>query len=362
MRLTHRLSIAFVLSALLACSSGSAHPAPSASSTEPAASAVGPASAWPTASAAASASAKPVLDALSGENLHKDATHLSSAEFRGRGSGSDDEGKAAAWLVAALDAAKVDKAFDERLVPFKYRYGSSANVVGMIAPDKSDKPGYVLVGAHYDHVGVDKQGNVYFGAEDNASGTAMVLGLARMLVARRAELDRPVIVAFFGAEEQGLHGSRAFAKSWPFKQRPIAMMVNIDMIGRELVDQPLVWLGARSMGILDGVDPEKAVGAVLSDKDPDIRRRVNAACEAEGVRAITVDDLPPNLRPRVAAMARGRSDHYPFELLGIPFAFFSSGESTDYHEPSDTADKLEPAVMERRARAILRFILDESRR
>jgi hypothetical protein len=355
MRLIHTLSLALTI----ACSSGSTTTAPSASATEPPASAIASSSA----TAPASASAKPPLDALSGDNLHKDATHLAAPEFRGRGSGSEDEGKAAAWPVEQLDAAKVDKAFGERLVPFKYAYGSSANVLGLIAPDKkSEKPGYVLVGAHYDHVGTDKKGNVYFGAEDNASGTAMVLGLARMLVSRKAELDRPVIIAFFGAEEQGLHGSRAFAKSWPFNERPVAMMVNIDMIGRELVDQPLVWLGARSMGILDGVDPEKAVGAVLSGKDPDLGRRVNEACEPEGVRAVTVDDLPPNLRPRVAAMARGRSDHYPFELLGIPFAFFSSGESTDYHQPTDTADKLEPAVLERRARAILRFILAESRR
>lgn len=244
---------------------------------------------------------------------------------------------------------------------FKYAFGTSANVLGLIAPETSTKKGFVLVGAHYDHVGVRKNGT-YFGAEDNASGTAVVLGLARALVKRKSELDRPVIIAFFGAEEHGLHGSQALVKDWPHGERPITMMVNVDMIGRSLVDQPLLWLGARTLGILDGVDPDKAVGALLADGDPGLKARVVAACEPEGVRAITADDLPPNLRPKIEEMSRGRGDHYPFEKRGIPFVFFSSGESTDYHEPTDTADKLEPEVLESRARAILRFILAESRR
>jgi Zn-dependent M28 family amino/carboxypeptidase len=356
MRPPPSLSVALVLAALAACSSSSASSNPSAS-----ASVAEAPSAAPSASAAASASASARVDALTGSALHKDATFLASPEFRGRGSGSEDEARAATWLAEQLDAAKVDKAFGERVVPFKYSRGKSANVVGMIGPEKSEK-GYVLVGAHYDHVGVDKKGNIYFGAEDNASGTAMVLGLARMLVERKAELDRSVIIAFFGAEEHGLHGSHAFAKKWPHKERPISMMINIDMIGRTLVDQPLLWLGARSLGILSDVDPETAVGALLTSKHPEVKSRVVAACEPEGVRAIIPDDLPPDIRKRVEDMSRGRSDHYPFELLGIPFVFFSSGESTDYHEPTDTADKLEPAVLERRARAILRLIVAESRR
>ncbi|MBL9022952.1 MAG: M20/M25/M40 family metallo-hydrolase [Myxococcales bacterium] len=255
----------------------------------------------------------------------------------------------------------MEKAFGARTVPFRYARGSSANVLGLVAPPASTKQGFVLVGAHYDHVGV-RNGATYFGAEDNASGTAMVLGIARALAKRRAELDRPVIVAFFGAEEHGLHGSRAFVKGWKDNDHPISMMVNVDMIGRSLVDQPLLWLGARALGVLSDVDPDMAVGAVLAADDPSLKERVVAACEPEGVRAITADDLPPSLRPKVEEMSRGRGDHFPFEQNGIPFVFFSSGEATEYHQPTDTADKLEPAVLERRARAILRFILAESRR
>ena len=66
--------------------------------------------------------------------------------------------------------------------------------------------------------------------------------------------------------------------------------------------------------------------------------------------------------PSVAAMSRGRGDHYPFEKKGIPYVFFSSGESSDYHEPSDTADKLEPQILEERARVVLRFVIESSAR
>jgi Zn-dependent M28 family amino/carboxypeptidase len=311
---------------------------------------------------ASSSVAPPLADPdLAGAALHADASFLAAPDFRGRGSGTEDEARAGAWIAKKLDEAGVEKAFGARTVPFRYSRGSSANVLGLVAPPSSTKQGFVLVGAHYDHVGV-RDGATYFGAEDNASGTAVVLGIARALVKRKTELDRPVIVAFFGAEEHGLHGSRAFVKGWKDGEHPISMMVNVDMIGRSLVDQPLLWLGARALGVLSDVDPDTAVGALLPAGDPSLKERVVAACEPEGVRAITADDLPPSLRPKVEEMSRGRGDHYPFELKGIPFVFFSSGEATEYHKPTDTADKLEPAVLERRARAILRFILAESRR
>jgi hypothetical protein len=332
-------------------------------STAPAASAAGPAaaSASAVAPAAASASARPPDD-LSAKTIFKDAEFLAAADFRGRGSGTEDETRAGAWLAKQLDAAGIPEAFGPRTVPFKYSRGNSANVLGLIAPKKSEKQGFIVLGAHYDHVGVDKKGSIYFGAEDNASGTAVVLGVARALIKRKEELDRPVIVAFFGAEEHGLHGSKAFVAAWPLAERPISMMVNVDMIGRTLVDQPLLWIGARAAGILADVDPETAVGALVPDKDPSIAARVKEACQAEGVRAVVPADLPKEIRGQVEGMSKGRGDHYPFELKGVPFVFFSSGESSDYHQPTDTADRLEPEILESRARAILRFVVAESRR
>ncbi len=346
------------LVALAACSTGGTSSAPtSGAPTTPAASA-------PSSAPRPEASAAPLApdDPLDGRSILRDATFLAEGSFRGRGSGTEDEARAGAWLVEQLDRAKVPKAWGQRTAPFDYLgQRKSANVLGVVEPEAPGKPGVLVLGAHYDHVGVQR-GQTYFGAEDNASGTAVVLAAARALMSRRAELGRTVVIAFFGAEEQGLHGSKAFMGAWPLAERPITLMVNVDMIGRSLVDQPLLWLGARALGVLSDVDPEEAVGAWVPDAELELQARVRAACKAEGVTAITPSDLPPTLRKAVDEMSRGRGDHAPFERKGIPFVFFSSGESTDYHQPTDTADKLDASILGARARAIVRFVLEESRR
>ncbi len=288
--------------------------------------------------------------------MWKDVTWLAAPERKGRGSGTDDEGVARDWLVTQLK----DAALEPEVQPFSFRRFKSANVIATITPPAPHKAQPILIGAHYDHVGVRK-GKLYPGAEDNASGTAMVLAVARALVARRSELSRPVIVVFFGAEEAGLHGSDAFAAKWDFKQRPLHAMINIDMIGRPLVDQPGLWLAASLVGVLSDVDPDQAVGVVLPEPPGEIADLAKEACKEAGVRAITIADLPPKLRPMLEEMSRGRSDHAAFEKRGVPFAFFSSGESSDYHQPTDTADKVDPKILEQRADAVLRLVLKLAR-
>jgi hypothetical protein len=358
---------AAVLAILLGCGGGGAAVSGSASAVVVSSAGTPAASIGPAATAVASANAGPkASDPLSGAAIHADATYLSTPRFRGRGSGTEDEALARAWLVERLEEARVAAPSIGRTQTFEYGRPSdrkkSANVLALVAPDTAPAPASVLVlGAHYDHVGV-QQGATYYGAEDNASGTAVVLAVTRALNARRAELGRPVLVAFFGAEEVGLQGSFAFVRAWEFDEAPIDMMVNVDMIGRPLVDQPLLWLGARALGVLQNVDPDRAVGALLPAGDAALAGRVKSACEAEGVRAVVTGDLPESLRGPIEDLSRGRGDHYPFEKKGIPFVFFSSGESTDYHEPTDTPDKLDAEILEGRARAILRFVIESAKR
>lgn len=290
----------------------------------------------------------------------KDIEWLAGPEQKGRRSGSEDEARAAAWIAKALDDAKIPKWEDQRVVPFTYSANApkkSANVVGVIEPHGADRREVIVLGAHYDHLG-ERNGKVYYGAEDNASGTAVVLAIARALEARRGELGRRVVIAFFGAEEMGLHGSQAMVKTWDFKKHPVTAMVNVDMIGRPLVDQPALWLTARLFGVLSDVEPAKAVGVMLPDKaSPELQKTVTDACAAHGIRAVYTSDLPDALRAKVEQIAKGRSDHAPFEEKNVPFAFFSSGESTDYHEPTDTPDRLTPSILEARARAILDVVI-----
>lgn len=306
-----------------------------------------------TASASAPAASN---DPLAASRLMADVAWLTSAELRGRGSFSADEAKAAARLGALLDEAQLDTLDGARLVPFEHQGRKSTNVAARIAAKgpKSAALGreLVVLGAHYDHLGV-RNGATYFGAEDNASGVAVALGVARALGAHPEALNRPVLVLFFGAEEAWMRGSEAFVAGWDLKARPIHAMVNIDMIGRPLVDQPGLWVGARLLGVLPDVDPKRAVGVLFSaGAPPAFPTLVREACKAHELAAVLVSDLPPSLRPMIEDMARDRSDQAPFEHRGVPTMFFGSGESEDYHQPTDTADKLDPALLELRARAI----------
>lgn len=338
--------------------------------------------------ASSSASARPSAsvatpspdDPLTSSRLLADVAKLTDPAWRGRGSGTDDERAAAEWLAAELDAAKIlVPPSMTRVQEFDLPGGrKSRNVLGWLPGSSGSQPesperqrnAPVVLGAHYDHLGV-VGAETFYGAEDNASGTAVVLGIARELQRAPRRLRRPVLVAFFGAEEIGLRGSVRFVTTAPVATAPgpsalnerFFAMVNVDMIGRPLVDDPKLWFAAHLLGVLPDVEPELAVGALLPDAPPPaLAPLVRRACDGVGLRAVFPDDLPESLRAFVTSLARGRSDHAPFERGGVPTVFFSSGESPDYHQPSDTADKLDGALMERRARCIAETVSELARR
>jgi hypothetical protein len=232
--------------------------------------------------------------------------------------------------------------------------GPSLNIHATLEGSRPDT--VVVIGAHLDHLG-RRGGAIYPGAEDNASGVAVVLGIARALATRQGELSRSVLFVFFGAEEIGMEGSSAFVHEPPVSRDRIAAMINVDMIARPLVDIPL--LGPVKMPL--GIDDRRAVGLIGARAYPALRALADAACQAEGVEALGPEDLPDRLEREVERQAAGRGDSVSFEQAGIPALFFGSGESSDYHQPTDTPDKLSPDVMERRARAILRVALGLSR-
>lgn len=321
------------------------------------------------ASATPSTSAAPVVprprDALSEDRLLADVAKLTSPEWKGRGSATADEAAAAKWLGASLDELAADR-LGARIQPFTFGKHASQNVVGVVGKEPGAKPSadteYVVLGAHYDHLGVEG-GATFFGAEDNASGTALVLGVARALGARRAELERPVLIAFFGAEERGMKGSFHYVKTFAKADGTFHSMVNVDMIGRPLVDDAKLWFGARLLGILRDVEPSEAVGVMLSKNAPAwLGGLVKDSAKTQAIAAVFPDDLPESLQDMVRQMAEGRSDHAPFEAKGVPTVFFSSGESPDYHTPTDTIDRLDGALLEKRARVVLELVLALSRK
>jgi len=191
------------------------------------------------------------------------------------------------------------------------------NVLGRIRGDDPDRVDeIVVIGAHFDHVGRRPGGIVFHGADDNASGTAAIVEIAEAF----ADLDPPpartILIVGFAAEEKGILGSRYFVDHPPYPEdaRTIAM-INCDMVGRN--------------------DPDRILlsGAASS---PELHA---AALEAATHVGLRVDRA---IRPFLAD-----SDQKPFYDQGIPVCFFFSGLHEDYHQPTDTVDRVDATKIAR---------------
>lgn len=188
----------------------------------------------------------------------------------------------------------------------------------------------IVVSAHYDHVGVNDEGEVMNGADDNASGSAGLLALGEALTVY-GPLERSVLLLWVSAEELGLYGSQAWAQDPRLPQGlvPVAN-INMDMIGR---NAPEYFEATPS--------PEhKAYGTLT--------RAVMRHIEAEGFEGPTWVDRDWN-----------RSDQASFhKYLEIPAVYVSAGEHEDYHQPTDTVDKIDAQKIARVIGVVLR-VLDE---
>jgi Tol biopolymer transport system component len=200
------------------------------------------------------------------------------------------------------------------------RTSPAANVVGIVRAGAPDRlPGAVLVGAHYDHIGhgggaslAPGSTEIHNGADDNASGTAALLEVARRLAAQRATLRRDVWIVAFSGEEEGALGSTAFTRKPPagLALGDLEAMLNMDMVGR-LRDDALAVLGSES-------------AAEWNDLVPPLCRRAGLTCSLGG------DGF-------------GASDQSPFYAAGVPVLHFFTGVHEDYHKPSDDAGKINAA-------------------
>jgi hypothetical protein len=229
-------------------------------------------------------------------------------------------------LLAPRTVAELSRAIEEATAPvtgalpaavrLRVDIGSNdvraTNVVGILpGTDPALAAEAIVLGAHYDHLG-ERAGDIYHGADDNASGTAVVVGLARAF-ARAGGTPRTLVVVLFGAEELGLVGSGHYVRhpAWPLAQT--ALMMNFDMVGR----------------MRDG---KLTVGGV--DTGDRLRRIV-----AEALAGV----------PGVVGQLRGTpyspSDHSRFYSAGTPVLFLHTGTHSDYHRPSDSADKLNTSGM-----------------
>ena len=183
--------------------------------------------------------------------------------------------------------------------------------------DKILKDEYVILGAHFDHLGLGGPGSgsrvpdtvgVHHGADDNASGVAMVLELAKRLSVSRKMLKRSVLVIAFSGEEEGLLGSRWFVEHSKIDLNKVNAMVNLDMVGR---------LNENSQVQISGVG--------TSDS---LKKVIYASCDTA------------ELKLSLSNEGYGPSDHSSFYGKNIPVLFLTTGAHLDYHTPADTWDKI----------------------
>lgn len=199
--------------------------------------------------------------------------------------------------------------------------------IGAVLPgsDAALRDEYILVTAHYDHLGV-RRGVVYPGADDNATGVAMMLECARQLAVSPARPRRSIAFVAFDLEERLLYGSRWFAAHPPWNIRQVKLFITADMLGRSLGDLPL-----------------PAVFVMGSERSDEVRRLLDRLRPPDGLELARIG----------GDIVGTRSDYGPFRDYRIPFLFFSTGEHPDYHTPRDTPDRVDFAKCARISNVIL---------
>ena len=210
-----------------------------------------------------------------------------------------------------------------------------ANVLAVIeGTDEKLKKEFVFVTAHYDHLGMSDSTVIYYGADDNASGTAGVIEIARAFTEAKKQgigPKRTVVCMLVSGEEKGLLGSKYYTEFPLFPLDKTIVDINIDMIGR--VDEKHK----------DNPDYIYVIGSDrISTHLHDINEMVNGEqTKLELDYKYNAKDDPNKFYER--------SDHYNFAEKGIPIIFYFNGVHPDYHRPTDTPDKLNYDVMAKRA-------------
>lgn len=202
---------------------------------------------------------------------------------------------------------------------------TTSNVVGYVyAADTSKIKSYVVIGAHYDHLGMGGMGSssriqdtvaVHNGADDNASGVTVLLEMAAKFQQEKEKLKHNLVFVAFGAEEMGILGSKYFTEHAPVSPKSIKAMINLDMVGR---------LKEDTMLQVNGTGTSK-----------------------EAVPMITRINEKYKFNLRMAPEGYGPSDHAAFYGKNIPVFFITTGAHTDYHTPADDRDKINFEGMEK---------------
>lgn len=249
---------------------------------------------------------------------------LADDSYSGRGTGTEGEKAAAAYITNAFKRLKLKPKGDNHtyLQHFVFKSGAhgegkegtAVNIIGYLDNQALNT---IVIGAHYDHLGADGQNSslnangknqIHNGADDNASGVAGVIELARYFSTNNRQEKNNFLFLCFSGEELGLLGSKYFTEHPPIDMTSINYMINMDMIGR--------------------LDPNTKSLLIYGTGTSPVWEPL--------IKKIT----PPDLVVKTDSSGMGPSDHTSFYLKNIPALHFFTGAHSDYHKPSDDWDKI----------------------
>lgn len=256
-----------------------------------------------------------IIDAKS---LIKDIKYLSSDDLKGRETGTAESALARNFVVKRFEESGIKPFRKDYLQKFSFtdrkeKEFNGVNVIGFIK-GKTTPNKYIVVTAHYDHVG-ENNGEIYNGADDNASGTSALFAIAKYF--KKNKPNNSIIFAAFDAEEKGLQGARYFVDNLPVSQSDILLNVNMDMVSRS--DKGELYAAGtfhypNLKPYLEAIQKNAPVKLLFGHDDPKLGR----------------DDWT------------FQSDHGAFHRKKIPFIYFGVEDHKDYHKPTDDFENIQP--------------------
>ena len=270
----------------------------------------------------AAAQPRPVNLRVDSARLMATVTTLADPKLEGRAAGSPGGIAARALVLERFKAAGLHPVASSYVFPFKFTRltmtgrsdGEGANVLGMCVGTDPTLP-FFVVSAHYDHVGV-RNGDIYPGADDNASGVAVILEIAAFC--QKTPFRRSIVFAAFDAEEAGLQGARVFVDNGPVPRARIALNVNLDMVSRS---------------------DKREIFVAGTYHTPDLKAPLAEVAKRAPITVLFGHDKPVPIAGGVDDWTN-QSDHGAFHAAKIPFVYFGVEDHADYHKPTDTADKI----------------------
>ena len=264
-------------------------------------------------------------------SLLKDIETLSSDLFAGRKTGTEGNKAAAEYISARFIEAGLKSFQDKYRHPFSFKNRKSelingTNLIGFV---KGKTDNVIVISAHYDHLGVTNS-MIYNGADDNASGVSVLIGIAEYFKVHKPH--NTLLFIAFDAEEMGLQGAYAFLKEPVISKKSIIMNVNMDMVSH---------------------NNKSELYAVGTYKTPILKEIIEDADDNTGINILFGHDIPDSGKDDWTM----QSDQGPFAKENIPFIYFGVEDHDDYHKPTDKFASINQHFFHSASIAILRSII-----